>query len=287
MPLEVFLTVFWRKHELMLRAGTGARKISAVGMECGASTPKVILGLSACLFGLALSLLLNFVLARKILRLEDPLRSIDRISGEMAAPLKPLVFVAHEKEAGSLLLRRFLQAVGLSEEVARSLPTSHPLLTPVEQLARYNPYPPLLAEALGGSIPGSISYGYLGIDHRYHQVTYYAGEADTTPSCLVQKVRGRYTGGGDYFLTYVILSSKDPMGRPELLDSSGFVLRRGPLSAFPEVDAIDWRAFLSGSSDSFEEIGFSLIATLLETLAVVVVAVSIAQRRRRTKVRST
>jgi hypothetical protein len=103
-----------------------------------------------------------------------------------------------------------------------------------------NPYPQPFDVVRGRDV-NYVSFGYVGIDDRYHQVTHYWGEADTTPSWLVRKVRGPRTGWGDYFVRYTIFLSRDLKPRPAITDAAtGVVQRWEPPPTTPDVDRIDW-----------------------------------------------
>ena len=77
----------------------------------------------------------------------------------------------------------------------------------LEQVINLSPYPPVLRAPFSYS-PYWLSLGFYSNDDRYHQVTWYGGEADTTPSLLVPKVPGR-SGRGDYFVRYTVLFSRE------------------------------------------------------------------------------
>ena len=81
-------------------------------------------------------------------------------------------------------------------------------------------------------------------DDRIHQIAWYGGEADTTPSLLV--ATGRAGGGGGSFVRYTMKVSKE-------------------MTAQPQIEALWWQAYRGGSYDGFEEAGFTCAGTLALT----------------------
>ena len=139
------------------------------------------------------------------------------------------------------MLDDFARALGMSTRALTSLDHSHPDFVPLETIVRLNPYPqPLRTQ----NYPYWLSVGYRSGDNRYHQITWYGGEADTTPSLLV--VTARATGGGDYFVRYTMKVSKE-------------------MTAQPQIEALWWQAYRGGSYDGFEEAGFTFAGTLVLT----------------------
>lgn len=187
-------------------------------------------------------------LAPRLLRLEQPAEALTRLNSYLVPVREPLVLSAVGFDGRPELLRRFLDAVGL--HAADEIPATHPLLIPIEWVAAANPYTPLLAEYTDYSM-SAVSLGYLGDDGRYHQVSFYLGEADTTPSWLVTKVRGSETRWGDYFVHYIVLLSSAIDGPPGRRQNS------------PQLDRVDWGSHAGGSYNGFEEIFIvSLVAPL-------------------------
>lgn len=237
-------------------------------------------GVVASLAFLAAALFLNFFLARRFLRVEERTEPLARIADQMGPVATPLVLsIENEYGPDAEARRAFLEAVGLTSEAAALLPARHPQLVVVDDLARYNPYPPLLVET-SGSIRSWMTFGYLGTDGLYHQVTHYYGEADTTPSPFVCKVRGNETHYGDHFVTYTIYGKKDPLGRPYSWDSETGEPRDRDLEArYLLIDRIDWSTYEGGSYDGLEEIEFTVIATFVEAVAVYLTIVTVQFRR--------
>jgi hypothetical protein len=225
----------------------------------------------ALLFGLPILLAslvgVNFFAISWLLHLD-----FDVLSGaetQLVPVAKPLVLKVDEdgnlREAAQEMVAR----LGVKDQL---LPSSHPLLVDISWVQRANPHPPLLAEVSEGYRRqlGYCSFGYLGVDERYHQVTLYVGESDTLPTFLVEKVRGRSTLWGDYFAQYLFLLSRET----ELTDQNG-------LPNQPQIDAIEWASFRGGSYDGFEEILGNIAATLAEFLLIGVVGAVVLVRRRR------
>ena len=102
------------------------------------------------------------------------------------------------------MLDDFAGALGMSAPALTSLDHSHPDFVPLETIVRLNPHPqPLRTE----NYPYWLSVGYRSWDDRYHQITWYGGEADTTPSLL-------WLRPGDYFVRYTMKVSKRRRSRP-------------------------------------------------------------------------
>lgn len=173
----------------------------------------------------------------------------------------------------------FMQALDLPEaELLAAQGQSQELLVTLEQVEALNPYPPVLKPPFYH--PSWLSLGYLSDDDRYHQVTWYGGEADTTPSILVPKVPGR-TGQGDYFVRYTVRISREITQQPLLSSNeTGEVTRwRGP-RPWPDLESITWDTYAGGSYDGLEEIGFTFLGTI-----VVGPLLALVTRRRRSESR--
>lgn len=210
-----------------------------------------------------------------ILRVNCPANPMAEIPKHMAAVASPLTLVAGGRGREETLRSRFSQIVGLRDQ---TLPETADAFVDISYVAKANPNPQPLDSVSGRSV-NHLSYGYVGKDERYHQVTYYWGESDSTPSFLVRKVRGRTTGWGDYFVQYTVYISRDLKNRPGMIDSNGTVVRWEPPPAYPDIDRIDWSTYGGGSYDGFEELGFALVGTVTE--AGVAAGVLTWRRRRR------
>lgn len=219
-----------------------------------------------CLPTLVLGLVgINYLFIKRLLHLDRNLSPVEQAGFvpivqplvlAMSSDMKPVV--------GDLFFR-----MGVSAGIDQ-IPREHPLLIRLSWIQRANPYPPLLAEISESYQASYCSFGYLGVDRRYHQVTLYQGESDSLPTFLVGKVRGRSTLWGDYFAQYLFHLSRetallDPHGRPH----------------YPKIDAIEWASFRGGSYDGFEEIFGNAAATLAELLLIGVASASVLARRRR------
>jgi hypothetical protein len=155
----------------------------------------------------------------------------------------------------------FARALGMSTRALSSVDHSHPDLVPLETIVRLNPYPqPLRTQ----NYPYWLSVGYRTGDNRYHQITWYGGEADTTPSFLVKSVTPRATGGGDYFVRYTMKVSKET-------------------TAQPQIEALWWQAYRGASYDGFEEMGFTFAGGLVLTPCLAFFAPGRTTARRRLK----
>lgn len=219
-----------------------------------------------CLPSLVLGLVgINYLLIARLLHLD---RSLSPVKQRDFVPVaRPLVLEmsGDMKPAAEDLLRRMGVSVGIDQ-----IPREHPLLVNISWIQRSNPHPPILAEISGNYRSSYCSFGYLGTDGRFHQVTLYGGESDTLPSFLVERVRGRSTLWGDYFVQYLFLLSRET----KLTDQNGHLNH-------PQIDAIEWASFRGGSYNGFEEIFGNAAATLLELLVVGAVGTAVLARRRR------
>lgn len=235
-------------------------------------------------FGLALVAIvalvwINYLLCLRLLGLADAKSFADSLS-ELPQGVKPVTLNGSEPRllahAQSVLVRR-----GFNEEEIKALPTKHELEVEISWIQAANPYPPVLAEYDPGysRFWNFISFGYIGLDGRYHQITYYGGEADTTPSFLVQKVRGEETGYGDYFVGYLVTVARELRPTPEIVGPDGRVESwREPRVT---VERIDWHTYRGGSYNGFEEILVPPLMTLIELLVGIPVLWWFLRRRRR------
>lgn len=209
----------------------------------------------------------NYLVICSLLRIDrDP---VEKIRSQAVPVSKPLVLVGSDDviEYARDLVR---QMVG--NDSAIRVPSIHSLLIEDSWVRRANPYPPLLADVAERELYRSsfFSFGYIGKNGRYCQITFLSGEADTLPSFLVRKVRGEMTQGGDYFLNYAFVLSREP----SLIDANG-------LPTYPQIDAIDWGSFRGGSYNGFEEIFGNVLATLTELFIIGLVTVLVLARKRR------
>src|SRR4029079_10954794 len=142
---------------------------------------------------------------RYLLRLDNPEDPRLEIPQHLAGIATPEVLVMGGFGRESKSAETFRSALGLA---SRTLPETSQHLISIDRITRTNPYPQPLAVMDGGTV-NYQTFGYIGTDERYHQVTYYWGESDSTPSFLVAKSRGAETGWGDYFVRYVVYLSID------------------------------------------------------------------------------
>lgn len=200
---------------------------------------------------------LNYLLVLQALRInKEPLAEI----APRLPPIgKPLVLESSEDMKSTA--RDFLQGLDLAPQVIDALPNQHPLLIDLDWIARANPHPPLLREYNNNYAhsSGVFSFGYLEQNGNYHQITFYSGEADTTPSFLVKKAGKGQTHNGDYFISYAFLLSR--AAKNDLVNKD-YQATQSP----PELDIVRWGTFRGGSYDGFEEILIPPAATLVELL---------------------
>ena len=114
-----------------------------------------------------------------------------------------------------------------------------------------NPYPPL-------SVWDS-AYVIYNKNFQQKQITVLSGECDATPSVLVSKARGDWTGYGDHFVTYIFYQSG--------LSGVGY-----------NYDRIDWYSWKGGSYDGFEEM--LIVPMVIVELIIVIVIVQFRKRKR-------
>jgi hypothetical protein len=157
--------------------------------------------------------------------------------------------------------------LGLLYGPTTELPKDHPDLIPFSDVAKHNPYPPVLWELTENYASGRnwISFLYLGVDDRLHQLTSYSGEADTTPSIFVAKYPASY--GGDYYVSYWMLVSRS---REDSKKATA------PL----QVDCIIWDTYAGGSYDAFEEIGLNAALWGFELASIALLVFCRWQRRK-------
>lgn len=121
-----------------------------------------------------------------------------------------------------------------------------------ERVIAYNPYPPILHLF-------DSSYVIYNKDFKLKQLTVLSGESDATPSILVEKARGKQTGFGDHFVTYIFY----------LDEMSGNSV---------DFQKIDWYAWQGGSYDGFEE--FWIFPMTLIELLIIFIFTSFKTRRK-------
>lgn len=215
-------------------------------------------------------ILCNYVFTLFLLRIDFSTDPFQKVSKDMVSIKEPLVFSKNWPNVFDI--QKFAQYVGIKENILYNLPIDHPFLVKLDWITKANPYPPLLSEIYNlESQPIYFSFGYIGNDEKYHQITLYKGESDTTPSVLVQKVRGSATGWGDYFIQYKVFLSKVIKETPLIVKkSSGQVMKWTPIPQYPRIDKIEWSTYRGGSYNGFEEIVFPLLATFAETFCVLI-----------------
>jgi hypothetical protein len=172
-------------------------------------------------------------------------------------------------------LSNFAQALGLQDlELLAAADKSLEWLVTFDQVDALNPYPPVLKPPFSYH-PYWISLGYLSDDDRYHQVTWYGGEADTTPSILVRKVPGR-SGWGDYFVRYTVVMSREITRQPlSTSNKTGEVTQWRPPHLSPDLESVAWDTYVGGSYNGLEEIVYTFLGMI-----VVGPILAVAMRRR-------
>jgi hypothetical protein len=125
---------------------------------------------------------------------------------------------------------------------------------PYSAIEAYNPYPPILHLF-------DTAYVIYNKDFKLKQITILSGECDATPSPLVTKARGKQTGYGDHFVTYIFYHN----------EMSGNSV---------DYDRIDWYSWRGGSYDGFEEVWmFGVIAAEI----LILIGLVVIRKRRRKK----
>lgn len=233
---------------------------------------------AAAAISLSVLFTLNAYFYDHLVHEEDEASSINRVKARLHDCAKAVALDYKGPELYPRALGQYLRAVSLSKEKARRLIAGRALLVPVNQLARYNPYPPLLEQIRNEPIRYYFSFACLGKDERFYQVTQYQGETDTLPSLLVEKTRGEKTLFGDRFVTYTVFSSGDPL-KQRVLNLQGEGAVSDPLAAFPNIDRIDWNSYAGGSYDAVGALRLICWATIVEGILIYVSIVSWAFRR--------
>jgi hypothetical protein len=157
----------------------------------------------------------------------------------------------------------FSAALGVPVSALTARERPHPDYIPLETVIRLNPYPQVLRTEF---YPYWLSVGYRTSNGQYRQITWYGGEADTTPSLLVRKVTRR-TGWGDYFVRYTLMLSKEPALQPAAPSKPADTSPWRDWHDGVQIETLEWDAYRGGSYDGFEEIGFTLLGTVLLTPA--------------------
>jgi hypothetical protein len=163
----------------------------------------------------------------------------------------------------------FAEAMGVSPD---TLPARSPAtrdLVPIDEIARLNPNP---AVHTNEYYPYWISLAYRSHDDRYHQITWYGGEADGLPSPLVWM---RSPGWGDFYVRYTVQLSRDTRAAQTPPAAQASV----PSDTGVRVDALKWHAYEGLSYDGLEETGFTLLGTLLLGPVLARVGLKLAPRR--------
>jgi hypothetical protein len=228
----------------------------------------IVLVLGFFALGLLVALVANYLFAiHVVLRIRNyPSPDFD---GTMTPVAEPIVLTPLPSQ---------LPALGIVSRVGAhrpDLPTHSKLLIEIDDVDRANPHPNLAATNRGDK-PAGRSFGYLGTDGRYHQLTVYLGMAPTTPSWLFRD-RGVEGGTGtdyDYFLCYTVYLSRAQPGalEPGAADPSGGI----------QVDRVNWSAYhgAGGDGERLDEFLFAAGATAIEIPALLF-GLSMFRRRRR------
>jgi hypothetical protein len=235
-------------------------------------SPHLILLLGLALAAVIGLLAVNYFVALRLLRLEQGDEAFSRLSRSLGPVETPLAFSVEGLNLDHPSVARFSESVGLDASVRKTLPESHPLSIDLEWILAANPYPPTLDE-LRGSLPPHISFGYLNSEGEFHQITSFGGEADTTPSILTPKARGEQTGYGDFFVYYIF-----HLKRESATDES-------PSLSSIDITNVDWSSYAGGSYNGFEEIEFTIVATVAEVAVLVFILLGALWARRRRRLR--
>ena len=219
--------------------------------------PFVVITIAVCIPLFFLNL---WFVSHYLLRLQNPADPISELPLHMPPIKCPLFATGGANGLNAPIREHFLSTLGLG---SGGLPTTHHLLVDIGYITRVSPYPQPNSALLDQPVH-HLTAGYIGTDNQYHQVTYYWGEADSTPSPLVEKVRGNETGWGDYFVRYSVYltrSLQPDLQNPPCLDHP-------PNAPNPRVriDRIDWSAYTGGSSDGSEELGVAMTMLPIELL---------------------
>ncbi|HKH45958.1 MAG TPA: hypothetical protein VKM72_14950 [Thermoanaerobaculia bacterium] len=208
---------------------------------------------------------INYLTAVLLLGLRPS--ALEDVLSDVPATSTPLFLQAREEQTLRFAQKALIQA-GFNQKTVEELPRSHALEVSLTWIRTANPYPPLLAEFSSNYTRqwSFVSFGYLGSDAKLHQITYYGGEADTTPSFLVSKVRGPSTEGGDYFVGYLFELSREVGPQPQTRTREGRVTSWRPPRVM--LDSVRWRTYRGGSYNAREEITFTLLATLFEVFGI-------------------
>lgn len=208
------------------------------------------IGLAVAGFGVLIAV--NYLIALRLLRLSPPSEDFAGVHSFAKSCRTPLVASVGEIELAQPMTSRFFATVGLDESEWLRLPSTHSKFVDIGWILRANPYPPFLSE-IKGQLPAHISYGCLGEEGDYYQVTFTGGEADSTPSILTPKMRGSRTGHGDYFVRYIF-----------------YLKRKMSPEAEPLVIDIDWSTYAGGSYNASDEIRFTIVATGVELALILI-----------------
>lgn len=119
------------------------------------------------------------------------------------------------------------------------------------EVEQNNPHPPILHLF-------DSAYVIYNKDNKRKQITILSGESDTTPSILVEKVRGNETGFGDHFITYIFYQSE---------------MRQSHV----DYDRIDWYSWRGGSYNGFEELW--LFPMLLLEITFLIIGAGLRRRK--------
>lgn len=174
------------------------------------------------IFGL---IILNFLLVESLLKVNGLAESFHKSNLNRELKSADLIFDFSET------MKERLLSLGLENKFDLESPEKKKRI-PYSKVEKYNPYPPILR-------PFKSDYVIYSKDSKLKQVTILSGESDTTPSLLVGKSRGDYTGGGDYFVKYIFYQNN-------IVEANGVI--------DADYDKIDWHSFRGGSYNGFEEL---------------------------------
>jgi hypothetical protein len=189
---------------------------------------------------------------------DDPFRQIRALRPDV----RDILAFASGGELRPGDITNFAQAMGVSLDALSANKPSTLDFVSIDEVERLNPNP---AVHRNEHYPFWISLGYRSEDNRYHQITWYGGEADGLPSPLVWK---RSPGSGDFYVRYTVQLSRET-GTVHHPLTTGAV----------RVDALEWQAYDDLSYDGLEEMGFSILGTIILGPILVILGLKVLQRR--------
>lgn len=206
------------------------------------------------------------MIAEKALNIQNRFKFLEKSIQNIDWSNKKILFFDYTR-----LQEKFkTKALSLYPKSFESIPRTNKHRIVIDWLERANPFPPLLNTFQPSySKPEEISVGYVDEDKYYHQITFYCGESDTTPSLFTKKVRGTSTYDGDFGIAYIIHLRKRLFKKPMITElESNKVIRWSLPPLNPDIMEVRWAAYEIGSYNGFEELLVILFFTILELIAI-------------------